>query len=54
MLHGTGYRQACEVAKERLELLALNRSTNENAFRQDLLNIAKTTLRSARIAACMM
>ena len=40
-----GYRQACEAAKERLELLALNHSSNEDTFRQDLLNIAKTTLR---------
>ncbi|DBA78493.1 TPA: T-complex protein 1 subunit beta [Trebouxia sp. C0005] len=41
-----GYRQACEAAKERLELLALNHSSNEDTFRQDLLNIAKTTLSS--------
>ena len=40
-----GYRQACEAAKERLALLALNHSANEEKFRQDLLNIAKTTLR---------
>lgn len=41
----TGYRQACEAAKERLALLALNHSENQERFRQDLLNIAKTTLR---------
>lgn len=40
-----GYRQACEAAKERLALLALNHSADEEKFRQDLLNIAKTTLR---------
>ena len=40
-----GYRQACDAAKERLEALALNRSKDQQAFRQDLLNIAKTTLR---------
>ena len=44
-LCNTGYRQACEAAKERLELLALNHSSDEETFRQDLLNIAKTTLR---------
>ena len=41
----SGYRLACDVAKERLESLALNRAANKQAFRQDLLNIAKTTLR---------
>ena len=45
MLWCTGYRQACEAAKERLELLALNHSSDADTFRQDLLNIAKTTLR---------
>jgi len=45
VLWHAGYRQACEAAKERLELLALNHSSNEDTFRQDLLNIAKTTLR---------
>ena len=42
---GAGYREACDVAKARLEELTVDNSKDEAKFRQDLLNIAKTTLR---------
>ena len=42
---GAGYREACDVAKARLEELTVDNSKDETKFRQDLLNIAKTTLR---------
>lgn len=41
-----GYREACDVAKARLEELTVDNSKDEAKFRQDLLNIAKTTLSS--------
>lgn len=41
-----GYREACDVACERLEAVAVDHSAQPDAFRQDLLNIARTTLSS--------
>ena len=43
---GTGYREACEVARLRLEAVAQNNAADKDAFRRDLLNIARTTLSS--------
>eukprot|EP00656_Telonema_subtile_P019588 TRINITY_DN20817_c0_g1_i1.p1 TRINITY_DN20817_c0_g1~~TRINITY_DN20817_c0_g1_i1.p1 ORF type:complete len:538 (+),score=183.66 TRINITY_DN20817_c0_g1_i1:145-1758(+) len=41
-----GFRAATEVAKARLTELAQDNSTDKDRFRQDLINIAKTTLSS--------
>ena len=41
-----GYREAAEAARSRLETIASNHSADPVAFRQDLINIAKTTLSS--------
>lgn len=44
--YAAGYREACEVARKRLEAVAVDHSAEPDAFRQDLLNIARTTLSS--------
>jgi len=41
-----GWRAASKVAKEALEKCAVNHSSDEKLFREDLLNIARTTLSS--------
>lgn len=41
-----GYREACECAKEVLEGRAFNNGNDVDRFREDLLNIARTTLSS--------
>ena len=41
-----GWRKASAAAKEALEKSALDNSKNEEAFREDLMNIARTTLSS--------
>mmetsp|Transcript_10347 Transcript_10347/g.29490 ORF Transcript_10347/g.29490 Transcript_10347/m.29490 type:complete len:532 (+) Transcript_10347:110-1705(+) len=41
-----GFREASTVAQARLEEITLNHKTDIEAFRQDLLNIARTTLSS--------
>lgn len=41
-----GYREASEVAQRRLEAIAKNNAQDHDAFRKDLLNIARTTLSS--------
>ena len=41
-----GFREACTVAKEALEGAAKDHASDEEAFRKDLLNIARTTLSS--------
>lgn len=41
-----GYRQAADVARDALTKFAQDNSKNEAAFKQDLLNIARTTLSS--------
>ena len=41
-----GFREACTVAKEALEGAAKDHAADEEAFRKDLLNIARTTLSS--------
>mmetsp|Transcript_25044 Transcript_25044/g.85712 ORF Transcript_25044/g.85712 Transcript_25044/m.85712 type:complete len:533 (+) Transcript_25044:152-1750(+) len=41
-----GYREACTCAWERLQALAMDHSDKPDLFRQDLLNIARTTLSS--------
>jgi len=41
-----GWRQASKVAKEALEKSAIDHSNDEALFREDLLNIARTTLSS--------
>ena len=41
-----GYRLASEAARTALEASALDHSTDKDAFRQDLMNIARTTLSS--------
>jgi T-complex protein 1 subunit beta len=41
-----GWRLARDAAKERLEEIAMDNSPNEAAFREDLLNVARTTLSS--------
>ena len=41
-----GYREACNIAQERLEAVAVDHSGEPDAFRNDLLNIARTTLSS--------
>ena len=46
MLHDIGYREACIAARERLEAIAMDNSAQPDAFRRDLVNIARTTLSS--------
>jgi T-complex protein 1 subunit beta len=41
-----GFREACTVAKAALEAEAIDNAGNDEAFRADLLNIARTTLSS--------
>lgn len=41
-----GWRLARDAAKEKLEEIAMDNSTNEAAFKEDLMNIARTTLSS--------
>lgn len=41
-----GWRHAVRIARETLEKLAIDNSSDEEAFKLDLLNIAKTTLSS--------
>ncbi len=41
-----GFRQAADAALRKLESIAMDNKANEAAFRQDLENIAKTTLSS--------
>lgn len=42
----TGYRLASDVAREALTKFAQDNSKNEAAFKEDLMNIARTTLSS--------
>lgn len=42
----SGWRSAVEVARKALEDAASDNSTNEALFKEDLLNIARTTLSS--------
>lgn len=42
----TGYRQAVEVARDALTKFAQDNSANATTFKNDLLNIARTTLSS--------
>jgi T-complex protein 1 subunit beta len=42
----SGYREACDCARSVLEAGAFNHAADPAVFRQDLLNIAKTTLSS--------
>ncbi|CAL8465995.1 g5531 [Coccomyxa elongata] len=42
----SGYREACELAYAQLEKVSVNNSSDKERFRQDLLNIARTTLSS--------
>ncbi|EIE18505.1 T-complex protein 1 beta subunit [Coccomyxa subellipsoidea C-169] len=42
----SGYREACELAYAQLEKVSVNNSADKERFRQDLLNIARTTLSS--------
>ena len=39
-----GFREACTVAKAALETEAIDNAGNDEVFRADLLNIARTTL----------
>jgi len=41
-----GFRQACTVARERLEACAWDNKADAPKFREDLLNVARTTLSS--------
>eukprot|EP00798_Chlamydomonas_sp_ICE-L_P025258 gene25258-10907_t len=41
-----GYREACDCARKVLETVAMDNRADEDAFRLDLLNIARTTLSS--------
>lgn len=41
-----GYREACTVAKAKLEEICVDNKENSENFRNDLLNIARTTLSS--------
>eukprot|EP00616_Rhizochromulina_sp_CCMP1243_P000705 CAMPEP_0118962500 /NCGR_PEP_ID=MMETSP1173-20130426/819_1 /TAXON_ID=1034831 /ORGANISM="Rhizochromulina marina cf, Strain CCMP1243" /LENGTH=528 /DNA_ID=CAMNT_0006910775 /DNA_START=41 /DNA_END=1627 /DNA_ORIENTATION=- len=41
-----GWRKAANIARKTLEGMAVDNSSDEAAFRQDLMNIAKTTLSS--------
>jgi T-complex protein 1 subunit beta len=45
-----GYRLAADAAKNALTRAAIDHSSDENLFRQDLINIAKTTLSSKVLA----
>lgn len=42
----SGWRKATKIAHDALQLSSLNHSENEAQFREDLLNIARTTLSS--------
>lgn len=42
----SGWRKATKIAQEALQTAALDHSQNEEIFREDLLNIARTTLSS--------
>ncbi|KAK9821984.1 hypothetical protein WJX81_002760 [Elliptochloris bilobata] len=42
----SGFRESCELANKRLEAVSINNEKDEKKFRQDLLNIARTTLSS--------
>ena len=46
-----GYREAAEAARGRLEGIALDHGADAEAFRADLINIAKTTLSSKILTA---
>ena len=46
MLIIAGFREAAEAARARLLEIAFDNGQNEEAFRADLVNIAKTTLSS--------
>jgi len=46
-----GFREAEAVAKAELSAAAFSNATHPDAFRQDLLNIAKTTLSSKILTA---
>lgn len=41
-----GWRKATQIAHEALQKASLNHSKNEAVFREDLLNIARTTISS--------
>ena len=41
-----GYREACTIARDRLETVSVDHSAEPDAFREDLMNIARTTLSS--------
>jgi len=41
-----GWRKACDAARQALEAATYDNAANEDAFRNDLLNIARTTLSS--------
>jgi T-complex protein 1 subunit beta len=41
-----GWRQAVVIARTALENAAIDNSSNDEAFRTDLMNIARTTLSS--------
>ena len=41
-----GFREAASVARNRLEAVSQNHSSDAVTFRQDLINIARTTLSS--------
>ena len=41
-----GWRQAVKIARETLEEMAIDNSEDEDKFKEDLLNIARTTLSS--------
>lgn len=45
-----GYRIACNTALEALSKAAVNNGSNQDLFRKDLINIAKTTLSSKILA----
>lgn len=45
-LAAVGYREASNAARKRLEEIAVDNSAQPDAFRRDLLNIARTTLSS--------
>lgn len=42
----TGYRQAADIARDTLTAFAQDNSANAAAFKEDLMNIARTTLSS--------
>lgn len=42
----TGWRQAVQIARQALEQAAVDNSANEAQFKEDLMNIARTTLSS--------